>query len=130
MYKRQVVVSSVASCRIAATHSAPASSPSKLTASVRGFAADVGQQAGTKKLFAESMTFLSRHKPAFETADVLRKLRQNLLDEQVTLGETDRAVYLQLLHPVQAARCFLGAYPYHCDVLSLLNALGSSAATA
>ena len=72
-------------------------------------------------------TFLERCKHAFDTADVLRRLRANLAAEQKALAELDYLVYIKLLDPVQLSKCILAAFPEHCDVVSLLNAIHSLA---
>ena len=53
----------------------------------------------------------------------MQRLRANLSAEQRALAEVDFLVYRKLFNALQAARCILTAYPHHCDVLSLLNAL-------
>lgn len=71
----------------------------------------------------QSPNFFKRYRHAFDTANVLRRLRANLAEEQKALAELDYLVYVKLLNPVQLARCILTAFPQHCDVVSLLNAV-------
>ena len=63
---------------------------------------------------------------AFATADVLRRLRKNLAQEQKELVELEHLVYIKLLDPVQLSRCIMNAFPQHCDAVSLLNAIHAS----
>jgi hypothetical protein len=60
---------------------------------------------------------------AFATADVLRKLRRSLAQEQKEIAEIEHLVYMKLLDPLQLSRCILTAFPQHCDAVSLLNAI-------
>jgi hypothetical protein len=75
-----------------------------------------------------SPTFFARYRHAHDTACVLRGLRDNLIGEQKALAELDYLVYVKLLDPVQLCRCILTAFPQHCDVISLLNAVHSLSA--
>ena len=72
-------------------------------------------------------TFQERCKHAYETGAALRRLRANLGAEQKALAELDYLVYIKLLDPVQLSKCILAAFPEHCDVVSLLNAVSSQA---
>jgi hypothetical protein len=67
--------------------------------------------------------YFMRHRNAFRTTSVMQRLRENLGEEQKALAELDYLIFMKLFHPMQTARCMLSAYPHHCDVLSLLNAL-------
>lgn len=67
--------------------------------------------------------YLQRHKESYRTSAIMQRLKQNLSAEQRALAEVDFLVYRKLFNALQAARCILMAYPHHCDVLSLLNAL-------
>lgn len=53
----------------------------------------------------------------------MQRLRSNLSGEQRALAELDQLIYMRLLDEMQTATCMMYAYPHHCDVLSLLNAL-------
>jgi hypothetical protein len=77
------------------------------------------------KGWQQGPNFFVRYRHAFDTASVLRRLRSNLAEEQKALAELDYLVYMKLLNPVQLARCILTAFPQHCDVVSLLNAIQS-----
>eukprot|EP00892_Ulva_mutabilis_P002511 jgi/Ulvmu1/12260/UM086_0053.1 len=72
-------------------------------------------------------TFQERCKHAYETGAALRRLRANLGAEQKALAELDYLVYIKLLDPVQLSKCILAAFPEHCDVVSLLNAVHAAA---
>lgn len=76
----------------------------------------------------DAPNFFTRYRHAYNTANVLRRLRGNLVEEQKALAELDYLVYVKLLDPVQLARCILTAFPQHCDVVSLLNAIHASSA--
>lgn len=75
--------------------------------------------------YFEPHAYFARHRNAFRTSAVMQRLRKNLSDEQRALAELDHLVYMKLFDEMQTAKCILCAYPHHCDVLSLLNALGA-----
>lgn len=70
-------------------------------------------------------SYFTRNRNAFRTTSVMQRLRKNLGEEQRALAELDYVIFMKLFDPLQTARCMLCAYPHRCDVLSLLNALGS-----
>ena len=67
--------------------------------------------------------FFKRHKHTNKIANVLGMLKANLVEEQRALGELDVLVLSRLLDPLQCAQAIVAAYPHHCDVVSLLNAV-------
>jgi hypothetical protein len=78
-----------------------------------------------RRAWSNFSTFFKRHKNTYDTAVAFRRLRNNLAEEQKALAELDYLVYMKLLDPLQLAKCVLATYPKHCDVVSLLNAVGS-----
>lgn len=78
------------------------------------------------KQWQDTPSFFTRYRHSYDTANVLRRLRTNLAEEQKALAELDYLVYVKLLDPMQLARCILTAFPQHCDVVSLLNAINST----
>ena len=61
---------------------------------------------------------------------MLGALRANLEAEQRIWHSADTTFFTQLLTTWQAAWVSVASFPYHCDVLGVLNALHESGPTA
>jgi hypothetical protein len=71
------------------------------------------------KSWLPSMFHRSKH--ASRQKDVMKKLKDNLSEEQRLASELDYLVFRRILTPVQGAWFVLLKYPAYCDSLSLCN---------